>query len=693
MKKKNIKQLPPAGDAWAKKELLLFEPKTLFLIIIISVVTLLVGLFGERGGKYLTSVLSPIPAHDPFDGTTFPIKQVPNWVKLTEAERKSSFNSLPPEKLIAVPSYNPARLALPSANLKWNDANDDAIRNEKITYSVPYLGSYKLDGLEGSGSHPAVDIKIPVGTPVYAIANGTVVKAQNTNGGFGNHVVIQHNNFPSLEDQNKTATIYSSYSHLNSFEVQVNQVVKKGQLIGFSGESGTATTPHLHFQIDNDVSSWHPYWPFTGAEQRAAGYSFFEAINNGLGLQNAVVNTINPMKYVQKYLGDQSVVASAVPETVTATIDEYEDAAFSIQITGGNPVDEGSEMKVIVQVFDVKGNLLSQPAFKDEVKLSTLNGNGVLNKEVLSAEDFRTGIANTARVNAAKAGKDKVIVRFRNKEFSSQEFEIIKKIQPSTEQQPAADSTIAVEHTVQQPETASETQTAAEQLAEVGTTSEVPPQIVVPLETTQTATATEVAPEAATPETPAAAAPQVPLPFTDVPADSKYFESLTALKAEGLVAGYSDGTFKTEKEVSRAEAITFILKGINQQVREKLGFYFPDVEKEAWYAKYVSTAFELGFVKGYPDGKFRPQNTVTLAEFFTMLFVAAKTDIDPQIQIALPDGVKADDWFAPYIQEAIKKNIIEVTDNKVDAGKPMTRGEIANVLYKIKKAVAEAENK
>ena len=56
------------------------------------------------------------------------------------------------------------------------------------------------------------------------------------------------------------------------------------------------------------------------------------------------------------------------------------------------------------------------------------------------------------------------------------------------------------------------------------------------------------------------------------------------------------------------------------------------------------------------------------------------------IEIQLPAGVNATDWFALYVQEAIKKNIIDVASGVLDAGKPMTRGEIADMLYRLMQA-------
>lgn len=550
----------------AQKELFLFEPRTLFLIIITSVITLAIAFFGGKGAKFLASVISPIPEHAPFDGTSFPVKQIPDWVKLTEAERKMPFSSLPQDKLIPLPNYNPARLAIPIKNLKWNDPADDAIRNEIITYSVPYLGNYQLDGVENVGSHPAIDIKIPVGTPLFSIANGTVIKVTYSNGGFGNHVVIQHNNFPSFDDENKTAALYSSYSHMSAISVQEYDVVTKGQQIGLSGESGTATTPHVHFQIDNDKATWHPYWPFSNAEMKQAGLSFFEAINTGLKKENAIANTVHPMNYVQKYFGNRTLIA-ANETNVAVTTNTAATTEPEIQPVATPPTEPTAE-----------------------------NNN-------------TAGEQNTATGEIAA-------------------------VAPSTQPEPLE-------------------------------SVEPPPYLVVPDENNESGSGSAA-------------------PFTDIAESSPYFEALTELKAANLVAGYGDGSFKPENTVSRAEAIAFILRAIDENIRAGFASAFPDVASPAWYVDFVGTAFDLGFVKGYPDGYFRPESKVNLAEFLTMLFVAAKTDVDPQILIALPAGISESDWFAKYLQEAIRQQIIDA-EVQIDAAKPLTRGEIAEILYRLKK--------
>jgi LysM repeat protein len=104
-------------------------------------------------------------------------------------------------------------------------------------YLKPFIGGHKTQGLHG---YNGVDYGMPVGSPLYAAAAGKVIIAKGSgwNGGYGNYVVIQHGN--------NTQTVYG---HMSSVAVSVGQTVVQGQLIGYSGNTGRSTGPHLHFEI------------------------------------------------------------------------------------------------------------------------------------------------------------------------------------------------------------------------------------------------------------------------------------------------------------------------------------------------------------------------------------------------------------------------------------------------------------
>jgi murein DD-endopeptidase MepM/ murein hydrolase activator NlpD len=87
--------------------------------------------------------------------------------------------------------------------------------------------------------HDGVDLAAPVGTPVYAAGDGTVLGAE-AKGGYGNWIEIEH--------PGKLATIYG---HLSAFApgIVAGAHVKQGDLIGYTGNTGRSTGPHLHFEI------------------------------------------------------------------------------------------------------------------------------------------------------------------------------------------------------------------------------------------------------------------------------------------------------------------------------------------------------------------------------------------------------------------------------------------------------------
>lgn len=102
--------------------------------------------------------------------------------------------------------------------------------------------------LEKNYDHLAIDYAAPIGTPVMAVGDGTVVYA-GWNGGFGNYIDIKHNDIYSTQ-----------YAHLSAYakDIKYGAKVKQGQIIGFVGSTGWSTGPHLHYQIEKNGKLVNP---------------------------------------------------------------------------------------------------------------------------------------------------------------------------------------------------------------------------------------------------------------------------------------------------------------------------------------------------------------------------------------------------------------------------------------------------
>ncbi|MGA9062169.1 MAG: M23 family metallopeptidase [Terracidiphilus sp.] len=96
----------------------------------------------------------------------------------------------------------------------------------------------RQDPFNGEGAfHTGIDIDAPVGTPVRAAADGDV-NAAAMNGGYGREVVLDNGH-----------DVLTVYAHLSAFAVFPGQHVSRGQVIGYVGQSGRATGPHLHYEV------------------------------------------------------------------------------------------------------------------------------------------------------------------------------------------------------------------------------------------------------------------------------------------------------------------------------------------------------------------------------------------------------------------------------------------------------------
>jgi murein DD-endopeptidase MepM/ murein hydrolase activator NlpD len=104
-----------------------------------------------------------------------------------------------------------------------------------------FIGSsfgQREDPINGEGAfHPGIDIDAPYGTPVRAAADGDVT-GLNMGSGYGRQVVLDHGH-----------DLVTLYGHLSAIAVVPGQHVSRGQVIGFVGQTGRATGPHLHYEV------------------------------------------------------------------------------------------------------------------------------------------------------------------------------------------------------------------------------------------------------------------------------------------------------------------------------------------------------------------------------------------------------------------------------------------------------------
>jgi len=105
-------------------------------------------------------------------------------------------------------------------------------------YHYPYKADIRSKfGMRRRRKHQGVDLPLKVGDPVYAAFNGKVRISEYNRGGYGNLIVIRHDN--GLE---------TFYGHLSQRIVNADEWVEAGQIIGYGGSTGRSTGPHLHFE-------------------------------------------------------------------------------------------------------------------------------------------------------------------------------------------------------------------------------------------------------------------------------------------------------------------------------------------------------------------------------------------------------------------------------------------------------------
>ena len=95
--------------------------------------------------------------------------------------------------------------------------------------------------------HTGMDFTAPQGTPIYATGDGKIAKVRRSRRGYGNHVIVDHGyGYQTL------------YAHMTKYIVYRGQKVKRGEIIGYVGRTGTSVAPHLHYEVIKNKRKINP---------------------------------------------------------------------------------------------------------------------------------------------------------------------------------------------------------------------------------------------------------------------------------------------------------------------------------------------------------------------------------------------------------------------------------------------------
>ncbi len=170
--------------------------------------------------------------------------------------------------------------------------------------------------------------------------------------------------------------------------------------------------------------------------------------------------------------------------------------------------------------------------------------------------------------------------------------------------------------------------------------------------------------------------------FSDVDTENKFYDSITILSAFGIINGYEDGTFGPDKDVTRAEFATMLMRAMASAgigSTDAAGTPFTDIEGH-WGISDIRTAYDLGIINGMTLTTFEPNSNVTYEQALKMIVCAlnygGQADSIYETTKATNPSIQ---WYYGYLQTA--RNL-GLTDNvTVFEGQPAKRAQIAQMIY------------
>ncbi len=164
---------------------------------------------------------------------------------------------------------------------------------------------------------------------------------------------------------------------------------------------------------------------------------------------------------------------------------------------------------------------------------------------------------------------------------------------------------------------------------------------------------------------------------------SPYANEICFLYNQGVVEGHSTRNFLPEHTITRAEFLKIATLTLGHNVNSVQSQAFTDTKPGEWYFRYVTFAREKGWVQGYLDGSFKPNQPITRAEAIVLLMnMSGIIGTNPEALTGFYD-VSESDWFGLQVSIAHEKGFLTLFDDYLHPHEYIKRGESAFVATRL----------
>lgn len=168
--------------------------------------------------------------------------------------------------------------------------------------------------------------------------------------------------------------------------------------------------------------------------------------------------------------------------------------------------------------------------------------------------------------------------------------------------------------------------------------------------------------------------------FKDVDAATDEGKAIIKMYNAGILAGYEDGTFKPQGSITRAELVRVFNQVFKYTVDENTTTpdFADNTNKDVWYYNDVKIAQANGYINGFEDNTFRPQENFTRQQVCVVMDLITKLDLS-EVKVEISDPVS--DWATEYVNRALLAGFFTLEEgNTFRATENITRGEVCKLL-------------